>query len=139
LNLQTGLNHYIPVKEDSGTDVNWISNGLARNLSLQIDDAAPGLVFLDFSGTRFEAKQRVTLPLIGILDKSEHTECFIAPEGFPWDGIVIGNNFIKEIGPIHSFFAEKPEGPAFLMVQKGITVRLAFCSEPNVSLTTVGN
>jgi hypothetical protein len=122
INVRNGVDQYIPVKEDTGTDVNWISKGLAESLALEILNAPAGIRFKDFSGHEFEATHRVTLPLVGEIDKSQHTECYIAPDGFPLDCVLVGSAFVNEVGPAHSVFAEKPKGTAFVMVQAAVTV-----------------
>jgi hypothetical protein len=123
INIRTGVNQCIPVKEDTGTEVNWITRGLAQSLALHILDAPAGIRFKDFHGNEFEAKHRVTLPLVGEKDKSQHTECFITPDGFPLDCVLVGSAFVNEVGPPHEVFAEKPKGTALIMVQAPITVR----------------
>jgi hypothetical protein len=122
INIRTGGNHYVPIKEDTGTDVNWITRGLVQQLALHILDAPAGMKFRDFNGNDFEAKHRVTLPLVGETNKSQHAECFIAPDGFPFDCVVVGSAFVNEAGPPHELFAEKPEGTAFVMIQTPVTV-----------------
>jgi len=121
INIRTGVNQYIPVKEDTGTDFNWITQELAERLALHIRDAPAGIRFKDFHGNEFEAKHRVTLPLVGEKDKSQHAECFITPVGFPFDCVLVGSAFVNEVGPPHELFAEKPKGTAFVMVQTPLT------------------
>jgi hypothetical protein len=125
INVRTAANHCIPVKGDTGTEVNWITRGLAQSLALPILDAPAGIKFKDFQGNEFEAKHKVTLPLIGEKSKSEHTPCFITPDGFPLDCVVLGSTFANNFGPPHEVFSEKPKGTAFVMVQAPITVRSA--------------
>ena len=136
INIRTGVNHCIPVKEDTGTEVNWITRGLAQSLALHILEAPAGNRFKDFHGNEFEATHRVTLPLVGEMDKSQHTECFITPDGFPFDCVVVGSAFVNEVGPPHEVFAEKPKGTALIMVQTPITVRSSLKTEsvyrPNI-------
>jgi hypothetical protein len=122
IHVQTGKAHYLPVKEDSGTEVNWIAPELVSRLAFEIHAAPQASIFRDFTGREYEATQCVTVPLRGLLRKSQHMECFVAPKGFPLDGVVVGSRFCREMGPAETMFAARPEDPAFLMMQVEKTV-----------------
>ena len=122
INLRTGESQYVQVKEDTGTSVNWISPSVVNNFDFEVQDAPQDMVFLDFGGKKFQPKGMVTITLAGNETKTQHTEFYVAPEGFPVDGVVVGTEFIQRSGHTHAIFAEKPEGPALLVVQKKVTV-----------------
>lgn len=122
INPRTGESQYVQVKEDTGTEVNWISPRVVNTFDFEVQDAPEERVFLDFRGNQFQPKGMVTIPLAGKKTKTQHTEFYVAPEGFPVDGVVVGTTFIQRSGHAHAIFTEKPEGPALLVMQKKVTV-----------------
>lgn len=109
------------MKEDTGTNVNWISQQLVNDCNFQLLDAPQNTGFLDFKGDTYTPEKLVRIPWAGKMAKTEHTEFFVAPENSPID-LVIGNVFIKSFGHSHTVFLDEPVGKALIMVQKRVTV-----------------
>jgi len=112
----------VEVKEDSGSDANWISAGVAAKLAVR--PLAVGLhkEFVCPTGTSYVPSSKVKISLIGATDKVPVNDFFIAPDNFPFSGIVVGKPFIREYGHPHKIFPEKEADEFLLMMQKQPTV-----------------
>ena len=113
------------MKEDTGSDVNWISPVVAFRLKAKILDIGSSTEYVGITGTGFVARKKVELSLTGSSAKSHHGVFLIAPDDFPFPGIVVGKPFIKDCGHPHALFPEKETRESLLVMQKKATVRAA--------------
>lgn len=123
MNPNTGIAQDVPVNEDTGTNVNWISPKLVQVCGLKVLKAPPNTGFLDFGGEKHQPKELVKIPLAGKMSKTAHTEFFVAPVNSPIN-LIVGNRFIQTFGHPHNVFLDKPVGPgsALIMFQQRVTV-----------------
>ena len=130
MNQRIGEVQYVEVREDTGTNVNWVSPQLVKDCNFPLLDGPDKRYFLDFKGDQYEAKQRVKIPFIGKKKKAEQTEFFIAPNSFPIDGLLVGNGFISSFGHPHNVFLDERD-KVLVMVQKKTTVGEELLRIPN--------
>ena len=124
INGKTGGAEYVEVKEDTGSDVNWIAQETADQLKVRTLEVESDSVFVGLMGVSFLPSRKVQISLTGVSRKTLYGEFLIAPENFPFIGIVVGNPFIRECGHPHTLFPEKRKtGQSLLMMQKKATVR----------------
>ena len=121
MNQRTGKVQLIKVREDTGTDVNWVSPQLVRDCNFPVFEVKDKNQFWGFNGEQFCPRQRVKISFTGKLEKTEQTEFFVAPMSFPVEGLLVGNGFINSIGHSHNVFLEEPD-KTLIMVQKKPTV-----------------
>lgn len=113
---RTGRLEYIDVIEDSGSDVNWISQDIAAKLEVNTRATGSDKEYVSYTGARFvpRSKSKITL---GSVRKSIYDEFFIAPDDLPFSGIIVGRTFLNTWGHLYDLFPEKKE--------TGPTVRVA--------------
>lgn len=121
MNQRTGKAKLLKVREDTGTDVNWVSPQLAKDCAFPVRDVTDKNPRWDFNGEPFCAKQRVKISFTGKLEKTSQTEFFVAPKSFPFEGLIVGNDFINSVGHAHNVFLDDPD-KTLIMVQKKTTV-----------------
>lgn len=112
----------IDLREDTGSDANWIAPAVVQQLQIQVQPASQDKAFVSFMGTEFTPPGQVHLSLMGTGPKSLYVKCLVAPKDFPFTGIVLGHKFIKQCGHPHTLFAQEPAGKSLLMLQKEATV-----------------
>ena len=123
-NQRTGATQYLQVKEDTGSTVNWISPSVLASSGFDLEDVVEGeLAVRDFCGTSFHPQNKVAITLAGTTSKTMHTEFYVAPQNFPFDGVVIGTDFIRTTGHAHMVFLDNVEGSALIVMATKMTVR----------------
>jgi len=120
------------VKEDTGTDVNWISPRVVGYFDFDILDAPVDGEYCDFRGNTFHPVGMVNIPLAGMKSRTEYTECHIAPEDFPFDGVLVGTRFVQRTGHIDTVFPDRPDGTALIIMQKKVTVGKTYTADGNL-------
>lgn len=118
----------LPVREDSGTEPNWMSPKLADRYSFTIEEVRAKCQYLDFRGEPYVPTKKVMLECGGKKNKSNAIEFFIAPDGFPVD-LSLGACWLNEFGSPQDHFLSEAElreeeetKTAHILVQKRITV-----------------
>jgi hypothetical protein len=114
---RTGRPEYIDVIEDSGSDVNWISQDIAAKLKVNTRATGSNKEYVSYTGARFVPRSKSKITLMGTVSESIFDEFFIAPDNFPFSGIIVGRSFLNTWGHPHDFFPERKE--------TGPTVRVA--------------
>ncbi|KAI9703387.1 MAG: hypothetical protein M1820_005859 [Bogoriella megaspora] len=104
VNGTTGSLEYVDVREDTGTSVNWISPSTLEKLMSLSSKALTKLKFVSLMGIKYSPEYRVKVLLNGTSNKFFYADCFVPPRESPVDGIVLGSDFIKEHGHIHTHF-----------------------------------
>ncbi|KAL9092867.1 MAG: hypothetical protein Q9165_004285 [Trypethelium subeluteriae] len=138
INQRTGNSQCIEVKEDTGTDVSWVSPQLVSYCNFSIFDVLEENHFLDFGGSVFKAEKRVELSFTGRLEKTGNTEFFVAPDFFPFHGLLVGNRFINSFGHPHNVFLKEPD-KTLIMIQKKATVREKSSESSEIEQLTKAN
>ncbi|KAF2237875.1 hypothetical protein EV356DRAFT_509781 [Viridothelium virens] len=118
MNQRTGNAQCIEVKEDTGTDVSWVSPQLVSYCNFSAFDVVEENHFLDFGGTVFKAEKRVEISFTGRLEKTGNTEFFVAPDFFPFHGLLVGNRFLNSFGHPHNVFLPEPDKTLIMMQKK---------------------
>ncbi|KAF2113180.1 hypothetical protein BDV96DRAFT_648153 [Lophiotrema nucula] len=111
----------VNVKEDTGSEPNWISVSDAKALGLLIHEMDVPLGFKTLNGEVSAATHQVSMTLVGRADKSCHDDFLIAPDGFPVEGVVIGRRFIRKWGHPFALFDRKEGDEVLLVVQNKIS------------------
>lgn len=118
LDPTTALVRDVRVEEDDGSRVNFVAPGVVDACNL---DRHPmkTMTFVGVSGVPFTANEWVELRWLGRGVAQGKDVFYIAPQTTPID-LLVGKDFLK--GNPDVFMTEKPTEPAFLNVQKRMTV-----------------
>jgi hypothetical protein len=127
INQGTGEPYLIPIWEDHQTLVNWIAPHIARKCGFEILDVPGGKYIADFHGIPYEVAKRVSFTWSGQGEKTEQTECLIAPPQLPIDGVLVGKHFTENVGRSRDLFLEQPASTkGMIMMHKKATVGKTF-------------
>jgi hypothetical protein len=107
-NKQGGAFIQVPMCEDSGSENNWIHRAIARELQCSSYEVKYGSEVLGFEGRRFTATKKARIGLLDIRGRRIEVDFWIAPDGFPLPGALLGRNFIERIGHPTEYFPDKP-------------------------------
>ncbi|KAF2667892.1 hypothetical protein BT63DRAFT_304420 [Microthyrium microscopicum] len=119
INPDTGEWYCIQIMKDTGAGENWIPPWMVRGLDVEKTTIETREV-QGFDGTTFRSSHMVSLQLAGKDNTVQDVDFYVAPEGFPFQGVTIGRN-----GPSEGHFLEQqPKNLALLVMQKTITVSL---------------
>lgn len=118
---RTGKPRGVQIKADGGSDVNLISCRLVKDCGFQRRSVSVFIIGIE--GHRIELKKLVKIPLQGRSKKTEHVEFYEAPEGSPFNDLLVGRSFEEDFGDPHEFFWDKPpERDSMIVVQEKLKV-----------------
>ncbi|KAL9094916.1 MAG: hypothetical protein Q9165_002866 [Trypethelium subeluteriae] len=79
-----------------------------RECGFELLDVPGGKYTTQFHGNTYEATKRVCFTWVGQADKTERTECLVAPPDLPIEGVLVGRQFIENVGYSQNLFLEQP-------------------------------
>ena len=121
LNQRSGDLQYIKVREDSQSSSNWISPEIVKEFSLRQLDVEEEKIVTGFHGTSHVIKKMVEITLGGKGKNTEPEKFFVAPENFPFVGLLFGNENVKEAGHLSTRFLDEQE-MMLMLEQKRVSV-----------------
>ncbi|KAF2238502.1 hypothetical protein EV356DRAFT_505789 [Viridothelium virens] len=120
VDCNTGDVQSIDVIEDTGSVENWISPKVLERLMFQRSPVDKSMKVVGLMGIEYSPEITIETNLTGRGNKSLYVKCFVGPPEFPVEGIVLGNNFIKNCGHPHTLFNLKEQGQSLIVTQKRI-------------------